>query len=330
MFKEKILPAKLKKGDTVVVVAPSESLSMISQEIKKVAQERLESLGLKVKFSKYCEECDEFDSSSIKSRVADLHEAFLDPEVKAIIAAVGGFNSVQLLPHTDWNIIEQNPKIFIGYSDTTALQNAMFAKTGLVTYSGPSFTSFGMKKDFEYTLEYFMKALMNDEDFLVQPSEYWSDDRWYKDQENRTQEKNAGWQVIREGKARGTILGANLCTFNLLQGSEYFPTAQDIILFIEDDSESMLTHLDRDLQSVLYTAIAPHIRAIVIGRFQKASDVNLDLLSKALANKPELQNIPIVAGLDFGHTSPMITFPIGATAEIDLQVGGAEIKILQN
>lgn len=314
---KKIYPKKLQKGDEIRVIAPSNSISIISSANREIANDRLSGLGLKVTFGKNVEENDEFHSSSIKSRVADLHKAFQDTKVKAVFAVIGGFNCNQLLKYIDWNIIKNNPKIFIGYSDTTALQNAIFAKTGLVTYSGPAWSTFGQKLHFDYTLEYFKKCLMSDDKFTIEPSEKWSDDAWYKDQDNRGLIENDGWLIINKGKASGTILGANLCTLNLLQGTEYFPDLKNSVLFIEDDSESKLVNFDRDLQSLIHLPSFRGVRGIVIGRFQKASEVTNEKLVKIIKSKAELKNMPVIANVDFGHTSPIITFPIGGEVTVD-------------
>src|SRR3990167_9092003 len=193
---ETIFPDKLKRGDKIMVVAPSDSLGLISKELRQISDERFAQMGLELSFAKNVEELDEFDSSNIQSRVDDLHEAFSDKSVKGIFAAYGGYNSNQLLRYLDWDLIKNNPKVFIGYSDTTALQNAIYAKTGLVTYSGPSYWSFRQKLHFDYTLEYFKKCILNDQEFDILPSKSWSDDRWYTDQENREILKNDCWLVI--------------------------------------------------------------------------------------------------------------------------------------
>ncbi|MFA6430161.1 MAG: S66 peptidase family protein [Candidatus Paceibacterota bacterium] len=310
-------PQKLKEGDDIRVIAPSCSISLISQPIREIANKRLSDLGLEITFGKNVEESDEFGSSSIKSRVADLHKAFSDKKVKAVFAVIGGFNCNQLLKYIDWNIIRNNPKIFIGYSDTTALQNAIFAKTGLVTYSGPAWSTFGQKLYFDYTLDYFKKCLFSNDLFEIKPSESWSDDAWYKDQNDRKLIKNDGWLVINSGKASGTLLGANLCTFNLLQGTEYFPSLKNSILFLEDDDTSDSKLFDRDLQSLIHLPSFCGVKGIVIGRFQNASKITKEKLMKIVKSKKELNNIPVIANVDFGHTSPIITFPIGGEVEID-------------
>ena len=127
-------------------------------------------MGLKLNFGKHLEEKDEFVSSSVKSRIEDLHDAFRDQNVKAIITVIGGFNSNQLLKYLDWNLIKNNPKIFCGYSDITALNNAIFANTGLISYSGPHYSTFGQELYFEYTLEYFKKCFFSEDQFEIIPS----------------------------------------------------------------------------------------------------------------------------------------------------------------
>ncbi|HEX9608980.1 MAG TPA: S66 peptidase family protein, partial [Candidatus Paceibacterota bacterium] len=246
------------------------------------------------------------------------------------IAVIGGFNSNQLLRYLDWSLIQQNPKVFIGFSDTTALQNAIYAKTGLVTYSGPAYSTFGQKLHFDYTLEYFKKCLFDDKEFDVLPSELWSDDRWFRDQENRKMFKNEGWLVVNEGEARGTILGANMCTFNLLQGTEYFPDISSSILFLEDDAESKLTNFDRDLQSLIHLPNFDKVKGIVIGRFQNASNVKVGQLIKVVKGKTELSRIPVLANVDFGHTDPMITFPIGGETRLTVTAEKSALKIAKH
>jgi len=324
------MPPKLQKGSKIRVVAPARSLLMITKESRKIADQRFEKLGLKLSFGKNVDESDDFVSSSINSRIADIHEAFADKKVKAIITVIGGFNSNQLFESIDWSLIKKNPKIFCGYSDITALSNAIFAKTGLVTYSGPHYSSFGQKLYFDYTLEYFKKCLMVEEPFSVDPSKEWSDDHWYLDQDKRQLIKNDGYLIINDGKAKGTILGGNLCTFNLLQGTQYFPDLKGSILFLEDDYESKPHTFDRDLQSLIHQPGFAGVKGIVVGRFQKASEMTNNLLVKIIKTKSALKNMPVIANVDFGHTDPKITFPIGGTARLKSLKGRVELEIVEH
>jgi len=314
-----IYPSKLKKGDTVRIIAPARSFSILGEDLVNIANTRFKDLGLNLTFGKNLKEIDEFGSSSIKSRLADFHEAFLDKTVNAIFTVIGGYNSNQLLNLINCDIVKNNPKIFCGYSDITVLNNAIFAKTGLVTYSGPHYSSFGQKLHLDYTLDYFNKCLFNKAKFEILPSQNWSDDLWWKDQDQRVLNKNLGYWIINKGKARGTILGGNLDTFNLLCGTKYFPNLNNSLLFLEDDSGSNPYLFDRELQSLIHQTNFESVGGIVIGRFQKESGVSFELLGKILETKPELKNIPIIGNVDFGHTDPKITFPIGGKARIEVQ-----------
>lgn len=326
-----IIPSKLKEGDGVRVVAPARGfLPRMNEELRQTAANRFKELGLELSFGKHVNERDEFESSSTEHRVEDLHEAFDDDTIKLVITVIGGFNSNQLLRYIDYEKIKSQPKIVCGYSDITALQNAIYAKTGLVVYSGPSFFSFGDEKSFDYTLEYFKKCLFSEEPFLIEPSEKWSNDLWANDQENRKFMKNEGYWVVNEGDAKGKILGANLCTLNLLQGTEFMPDIKDSILFIEDDYESAPHHFDRDLQSLIHQPGFDEVRGIVIGRFEQDSKMTRKLLTKIIKTKKELDDMPVIANADFGHTTPMFTFPIGGTAKMSGDRGKTELRILEH
>lgn len=327
---QKIYPEKLKAGDEVRIIAPSRSLSIITKDSREIANKRFADLSLRLSFGKHVEEIDDFASTSIESRIEDLHEAFQDKNVKAILTVIGGFNSNQLLKFIDWDLIKNNPKTFCGYSDITALNNSIYTKTGLVTYSGPHYSSFGQELYLDYTLDYFKKCLLSNDVLEIKPSNDWSDDPWYMDQKNRQLIKNPGWLVINEGQAEGTILGANLCTLNLLQGTEYMPDLKDSVLFLEDDEESKPHAFDRDLQSLIHLPGFGGVKGIVIGRFQKASGMTDNKLKEIIQTKSELKNIPIIANVDFGHTDPKITFPVGGEVKIAFGVNSSKITIIKH
>ncbi len=135
--------------------------------------------------------------------------------------------------------------------------------------------------------------------------------------------------IVNEGEAHGTLLGGNICTLNLLQGTEYFPDISNSILFLEDDSESNLGLFERDLQSLMHLPNFNTVKGLVIGRFQQESKVHNDLLVKMLRSKSELYNIPILTNVDFGHTFPLVTFPIGGKSELKVTKKSVEIKIVK-
>ena len=326
-----MVPNKLKAGDEVRVIAPSRSMAILGEDCKKLATERLEELGLKVTFGKHVMEADpDYFAASKEARVEDLNDAFRDPNVRAILTVIGGFNSNQILDYIDYEAIKNDPKIFCGFSDITALSNAIHAKTGVVTYSGPHYSSFGMLKGFEYTLEYFKKMFFEENEFEITSSNEWSDDAWFIDQENRKFIPNDGMFIINEGEAEGDIIGGNLCTLNLLQGTEYMPNIENKVLFLEDDDMAgkiFLMEFDRNLQSLVHMPEFKTVRGIVLGRSQVATEMTKEKWIKLIKNKPELANIPVVAGADFGHSTPIFTFPVGGHARVKAKDGKIEIFV---
>ena len=325
-----IYSKKLKRGDEIRIIAPASSVSTFKpKSLIKNAISRLNNLGFNVTISKNAYEKDIFGSSSIKSRIDDLRKAFIDKKVKAIICARGGFNSNDLLPHIDWAVIKNNPKPIIGYSDITVLSNAIFAKTGLIAYSGPSFSTLGMEETkgiVSYITEYFIKCLTNDSPYQINNSKYFSE-RKIKAR------KNKGYEVIQEGNATGTIIGGNLCSLNLLQGTEYMPSLKNSILFIEeDDFGGKLTpeEFSRNLTSLLQTKESKFIRGIVLGRFQDGAGMTVKKMKHIMKDKQISKSIPIIYNVDFGHTTPMIIFPIGGRARIEAKGKTVQITILKH
>lgn len=316
------IPEKLKREDEIRIIAPSRSASILSEEGVQIAKQQLENLGFIVSFGKHVFDKDLQNSTSIQQRVEDLHDAFADKNVKGILTVIGGFNSNELLPYIDYELIKNNPKVFCGYSDITAIGTAISTQSGLVTYSGPHFSSFQMKKAQEYQTQFFMQCLMQNEPFELKPSEQWSDDAWYLDQENRIFEKTV-WKTYNAGVASGKLWGGNVCTLNLLQGTTYMPNIENAIVFVEDDEMTIPETFARDLTSLLQNAQS--IKALVIGRFQRASKISEEQLLFILDKHPILKKIPVLYDVDFGHTQPMFTFPIGGEVQIDAEIGSLKL-----
>ncbi len=289
---------------------------MLEHDHSALIERRFGDLGLTLTFGKHVDEHDEFGSSSIASRVRDLHDAFADPQVKGILTVIGGFNSNELLPHLDWDLIRRNPKIFCGYSDITALQNAILARTGLITYTGPHWSTFGMRDHFEQTLAWFRQALLSAEPFEVEAASHWTDDAWFVDQDARAVEPSSGWWPLHPGTASGRLVGGNLCTFNLLQGGPYRPSLAGSIILVEDDLLTNPVELARNLTSLLQLPDAADIAALLVGRFQRDSQISRTILDQIIQLQPALREIPVLANVDIGHTSPLATLPIGGQVEV--------------
>ncbi len=310
----------LKKGDEIRVIAPSRSMNILSDDTINNAITVLENMGLKVTFGKKVMEYDEdYGCASIEERIQDLHEAFLDKDVKGIFTVIGGYNINQLLKYIDYKIIENNPKVLCGFSDITALQNAIYVKTNMITFSGPHFSTFGMKKGLEYTVENMKKMILTDMPVEITSSEEYSDDPWFIEQENRKFIKNEGMKIINQGIAEGRILGGNLGAFNLLQGTQFMPDISESILFLEDEDlcgDVFLQKFDRSLQSLIQLPNFHKVKGIILGRAQVKCNMDNAKWEKLIKTKKELNNIPIIVGVDFGHTTPIFTFPIGGKCRI--------------
>lgn len=302
---------KLKRGDHIRVVSPSASIEHIGGfEANLSAKEALEHLGFTVSFSSNYLEHDLFDSASIKSRVADLHEAFLDDSVDAILATIGGYNSNELLPYLDYDLIAKHPKIICGYSDSTAFLIAIYAKTGIETYMGPSYSSFKMKEGQEYQTRMWLHALTQDSYDLI-PSEEWSSDPWYDPSQPR-HFMPTEWKIYNKGQATGTVIGGNLSTFSLLHGTEFAPQVDEYLLFVEEAEEDDYIEFTRHLASLLQVYKNP--KGLIIGRFPKECQMTEELLLAILDKHPILQTIPVLYDVDFAHTQPLFTITIGAQA----------------
>ncbi len=321
----------LNKNDEIRVIAPSISMVILSEETINNANNVLKSMDLNVSFgSNVMKNRKYYNSASIENRVNDIHAAFKDKNVGCILTAIGGHNLNQLLPYLDYKLIRNNPKILCGYSDITVLLNAIYAKTKLITYYGPHYSTFGMKKGNEYTVDYFKKMFFHNKIIRIESSSSFSDDLWFIDQENRKFIKNKGMKIKNEGEAEGIILGGNLCTFNLLQGTEYMPNPKEnVILFLEDDNESgsnFFVNFDRNLVSLMQTKLFKSVKGLVIGRCQNESDMNCEKW-ECLLDKEELKNIPIIYDADFGHTTPMFTFPIGGYCSLKVKNKKISLKV---
>lgn len=319
-----IIPAKLQPGDHIRIISPSctvPSMPWFTEELMDTAKTFFKSRGFSVSEGKHIREIDAAGSTSIEHRLEDIHDAYRDPSVHALHCIRGGWNCNQLLPYLDYEMIKKNPKILCGFSDITAIGNAITAKTGCITYSGPNFNQFAYGEKIAYTHEHFLKAVMTEEPVTVHPSLEWTDEYFSPDKPWNFV-PNEGWWTVNPGTAEGTIVGGNLCTLSLLQGTEYMPKARDVILFVEDDHETHPRTFDRDLTSLTQQPWFESVRGVVIGRCQGTAvnkdfgPVTKETMLTILRRNAALTKLPIIANADFGHTYPIFTFPIGGTARM--------------
>ncbi len=311
-----LIPARLQQNDEIRIIAPSRTLDCVGGfAANQIAQEKLTQMGFKVTFGDHVSGMTLDGTNSISERIEDIHAAFSDPNVKAIQTVIGGFTSNELLPYLDFDLIANNPKIICGFSDFTALANAITAKTGLVTYYGPAYITLKMlDKAGAYQDNNFLQALTK-KHYELRPSQTWSSDAWFLPDSKRTFYPT-DWKVYTPGRVRGVTVGGNVNTLFLLAGTQYQPDFEDKIILLEfaDDGETWLD-FSRLLAQVLQLAKRP--RALLLGRFPKISQMTEQRLLYVLDKFPILKEIPVMYDLDFGHTQPIFTIPLGQEVLLD-------------
>ncbi len=326
---------KLKKGDTVGIVAPSAPVSAFCPRRMRRGIEAIERMGYKVKLGSTVNKIEEYSAGTIAERVDDIHKMFIDPEVKAIIATIGGYNTNDLLEKLDYNLIRNNNnKLFIGYSDITVLLFALMKKSGVQTIMGPMMLpQFGEFPDIlnftKKSFELIVSNIGTDKEYILPISTENTEEMlpWDKEDDRaRKMNKNEGWKIVFNGNAEGRLLAANLNTLSKLIGTEYMIDTNGSILFIEDDDEESASTLQRMLQQFKQAKLLDGVCGIVFGRFQKKSEITEEKLKKLLLNVFGEVNIPIISGVDFGHTDPMLSLPMGKNVKIS--INGEKISIL--
>jgi len=320
-----IYPAKLRKGDTIGVVSPSSPVTAFCPKRLQRGVEELQKHGFKVKIGKHVSERYKHTAGTIQQRIEDLHAMFADEEVKGIICTIGGLNSNQLLEFLDYELIKSHPKVFMGFSDITALLDAIYAKTGLVTYLGPAilpqFGEFGGM--LSYSWEYFEKVIMQSDEVRIVASQEWTDEftPWDKeDNRPRVMKPNEGIKVLKPGKTSGIMIGGNIGTLLLLNGTSYMPDMRDAILCVEEDEVETPATMDRFFMQLRHIGAYSKIKGMLIGRFNsKVGFKKEDSLEEIVLAATEGCDFPILYDLDFSHTDPMITIPIGGKCDMQTE-----------
>lgn len=245
-----ILPEVLKPGDTVGIIAPASSFP--PERIPKT-EANMTALGLKVKWSKNLHAQNGYLAGKDKQRLKDIHKMFKDPEVKAIWCIRGGYGCSRLLPDLDYDLIKENPKVLIGYSDVTALLNAIHQRTGLVCFHGPV----GSSTFSDYTLSNVRRMLFEP---LGQQSISLSSEQH--------KEVEPGFETysIRNGKATGRLVGGNLSLLAAMTGTQHQIEVKDRLLFIEDVGEKPY-RIDRMLTQLRQALPLEEAAGILLGVF---------------------------------------------------------------
>ena len=259
---------------------------------------------------------------------------FLDADVGAIIAAIGGDHSCHLLPYLDFDLIASHPKIFIGFSDITVLNIAIWSETGVVTFNGPALlTDFAeYPKIFDYTEKYFLKAVCEVKPVgRVDPSPWWTEEflDWRDKQDlsrHRERRDSEGWTWLKPGVVEGPLVGGCLTSLQHLRGTRFWPCWDGVIMFIEtSETKPDPATVDGILMDYENMGVLERIAGLLVGRPMKYTDQEKAKLREVILERTRQYTFPIVTDLDFGHTSPQFTIPIGCRGRIDTQAKSFEI-----
>ncbi len=301
-------PPRLKAGDTIGLINPAGATFHPDQV--SIAREMMSALGLKVKTGEHLLDRHGYLAGTDKNRAADVNSMFADPEVAAILALRGGWGCSRLIDLLDYKAIGQHPKILLGFSDVTSLLLAINAKTGLVTFHGPT----GSSTWNEFSTNYVRKLLFNAEAFSMENPVDIGDNLAQVEDRILT---------INGGTARGKLLGGNLTVLTTMIGSDYLPDFKGNILFIEDVNEEIY-RIDRMLTQLKLAGILDQISAFVFG---KCSDCGPGrgfgglTLEEVFEDHIKPLGIPACSGSMIGHIEKKFTIPLGIDAEIVAEKG---------
>jgi muramoyltetrapeptide carboxypeptidase len=236
-----LLPSRLAPGDLVGVVSPSSAVAAhVPRRFERGVAE-LERRGFRVRVGEHARTATGWTAGAAADRAADLHAMFADAEVRAVVCTIGGFNANQLLELLDYELIAANPKLFVGFSDITALHGAIHARTALATMIGPALLpQWGEHGGLhDYTWDAFVRVAMRPEPAGVfrQPEHWYPERLWWDEQDDRPRPAEAApaWRTVRPGRAEGPIVAGNVNTLLLLNGTPWEPPLDGALLCLEDD-----------------------------------------------------------------------------------------------
>jgi len=293
-------PPALKKGDTIGICAPAGAVTHDAEVAE--FQETLHKLGFKTKASKNINKKYGYLAGTDIERAEDFMSLITDEEVKAIFFVRGGWGCARLLPLLDFDLIEKNPKIIMGFSDVTTLLSAITTKTKIITFHGPS----GNSTWNDYSIEYIEKLLV---------------DKMVFSYENKPGDSEI-W-TFSKGQAYGDLIGGNLTVLTSLLGTEYLPDWKNKILFLEDVLEEPYS-IDRMLMQLKLNGVFDQVRGIILGNFRYCYAEEPDrsfTLEEVFDQYFSSMKIPVFFGAQIGHTRNKFTIPVGANVYMDADKG---------
>lgn len=304
-----LIPDHLSPGDTIGIVSPSSAI--FETEPYDIAVESMEALGLKVKLGEHVNNRYGHLAGSDKERAEEMNAMFKDPSIDAIIALRGGSGAARILDKLDYETIAKNPKIFIGYSDITALHLAIFEKAGLVTFHGPLAVSTWN----QFAVDHFKRLLFEGESLFYENP---------KDKRGQLAQTSDRTRMISPGKATGHLLGGNLSVLSGIMGSDYFPSDwKNKILYLEDVGEPIYA-MDRMMSQLKLGGVLNSISGFVFGKCTNCNPGNgygSLTLEEVLDHYIKPLGVPAYSGAMIGHIDNNFTIPNGIEAELDAEKG---------
>jgi len=291
-----IKPSPLNPGDMIGVISPAGPLVEKKQQAFEQGLHALQHKGFAVKLGRHINANYGYLAGTDEQRLADLHDMFRDPQVKAIMCSRGGYGTTRLLQHLDYGLIRENPKILTGYSDFTALSLALYKKSGMVTFHGPMIAA-DMPDVPMWAWNDFIAATSGHEQPLQFP------------------------QVLCSGKAKGRLLGGCLSVFVNLLGTPYMPDITDSILVLEDVEEPLYT-IDRLFSHLHNAGVLQKINGLILGQFVNCPPDDNDTLMtlhEIFDHYTKDLNIPVLYDFAYGHLSAKHTLPMGCEMFIDTE-----------
>lgn len=303
-----MLASRLKPGDTVGLVSPG--AATFEAERFELAVETLQALGFEVKEGRYARARRGHFAGTDAQRAQDVNSMFADPQVQGIVAMTGGSGCTRILHLLDYELIRRQPKCFVGYSDITALLNAMQARTGLVSFHAPM----GVSEWNEFSTQLLLRVLVRAEAVsLANPT----------DKESLPVQTKGRTRCLRPGRARGTLLGGNLSVLTTLLGTPFKPDFDGAILFLEDVNE-YIYRVDRMLAHLQQAGVFKALAGVVLGQFtdcKPGEGFGSLTLEEVFDDYFKPLNIPVFSGAMFGHVRLKFTLPVGLPVEIDAAQG---------
>jgi muramoyltetrapeptide carboxypeptidase len=301
-----LTPKALRKGELIGLISPSSHCAYPDKIGQAISY--LEKIGYRVKPSRHLNCIDTNPAIADQQKLHDLHEMFSDPAIKAIICLRGGAGASRLLKKINYDIIAANPKILVGYSDITALSLAVFAKTGLISFSGPMLAT-ELYEPTPYTEEHFWGM-------LTSPS-------YALSLQNHPEHPIT---CIRPGIADGRLIGGNLSVLSSMIGTPYLPSLNDALFFLEDINEPAY-RIDRMLSHLDNAGLLAQSKGVLFGQFgNQAENTKEEIFRQEnifrYYSAETRIDCPVMRGLSYGHIKNLMTIPVGGRFTLQISATG--------